>query len=174
MHGKTSMIRHNGEDVFHGLPQPFEAAIELHRTVMHADVAQTLAGHYQRGRDQLSKQLRQAIESGQKVLAVDYNRAVDWMDVLGAGLAEVFENCDAILTPAAAGTAPLGLETTGNPAFCSLWTYCGLPAVSLPLLQGTNGLPIGAQLVGRRGDDARLLRTAHWLVERLSAADDQS
>ncbi|MDP6342856.1 MAG: amidase, partial [Alphaproteobacteria bacterium] len=86
------------------LPQPFEAAIELHRTVMHADVAQTLAGHYQRGRDQLSKQLRQAIESGQKVLAVDYNRAVDWMDVLGAGLAEVFENCDAILTPAAAGT----------------------------------------------------------------------
>jgi aspartyl-tRNA(Asn)/glutamyl-tRNA(Gln) amidotransferase subunit A len=41
---------------------------------------------------------------------------------------------------------------------------CGVPAVTLPLLQGNNTLPIGVQLVGRRGDDARLLRTARWLV----------
>jgi Asp-tRNA(Asn)/Glu-tRNA(Gln) amidotransferase A subunit family amidase len=47
--------------------------------------------------------------------------------------------------------------------FCTLWTLGGVPAVSLPLLKGQNGLPLGIQLVGRRGDDARLLRTARWL-----------
>jgi aspartyl-tRNA(Asn)/glutamyl-tRNA(Gln) amidotransferase subunit A len=42
---------------------------------------------------------------------------------------------------------------------------CGTPAISLPLLQGSHGLPIGVQLVGRRGDDARLVRTAAWLAD---------
>ena len=77
----------------------------------------------------------------------------------------VFDEYDAILTPAAPGEAPRGLDSTGNPVFCTIWTYLGTPAVTLPLLQGENGLPIGVQLVGRRGNDARLLRTASWLVE---------
>jgi Asp-tRNA(Asn)/Glu-tRNA(Gln) amidotransferase A subunit family amidase len=70
-----------------------------------------------------------------------------------------------VLTPAAPGEAPLGLEATGSPAFCTLWSLTGLPAVSLPILQGPNGLPLGCQLVGAAGDDARLLRIAAWLVE---------
>ncbi len=39
-----------------------------------------------------------------------------------------------------------------------------MPAVTLPLLTTETGLPMGVQLVGRRGDDARLLRTARWLA----------
>ena len=57
---------------------------------------------------------------------------------------------------------------TGNPIFCSTWTLLGTPAVTLPLLEGPNGLPIGVQLIGRRGNDARLLRTARWLAARVS------
>ncbi len=76
---------------------------------------------------------------------------------------------DAILTPAAAGTAPEGLASTGDPAFCTVWTLCGMPALSVPLMQGTNGLPLGVQLVGPRQGDARLLRTARWLVTQLKA-----
>jgi Asp-tRNA(Asn)/Glu-tRNA(Gln) amidotransferase A subunit family amidase len=45
-----------------------------------------------------------------------------------------------------------------------------MPAVSLPLMTGANGLPLGVQIVGRCGDDARLLRTARWLVSRAGAA----
>jgi Asp-tRNA(Asn)/Glu-tRNA(Gln) amidotransferase A subunit family amidase len=48
--------------------------------------------------------------------------------------------------------------------FCSLWTMCGMPAVTLPVMQGANGLPLGVQLVGPRHGDGRLLRTARWLV----------
>ena len=77
------------------------------------------------------------------------------------------ERYDAILTPSAPGAAPKGLGSTGDPAFCTLWTLCGMPAVSLPLLQDSGGLPMGVQLVGRRNFDARLLRTARWLAGRV-------
>ena len=88
------------------------------------------------------------------------------MPALGARLTELLEQrYDAILTPAAEGTAPAGLESTGEPTFCTLWTLLGLPAVSVPLLRGANGLPLGVQLVGARHGDGRLLRTARWLVE---------
>ena len=53
------------------------------------------------------------------------------------------------------------------------WTFCGVPAITLPLLQGSDGLPIGVQLVGPRGDDARLLRTARWLAEALNQEKDE-
>ena len=78
----------------------------------------------------------------------------------------MFDRYDAIVTPAAPGEAPIG-EATGDPAFNTLWTYCGVPAVTLPLLTGSNGMPIGVQLVGRRLHDGRLLRTAEWLTQRL-------
>ena len=80
----------------------------------------------------------------------------------------IFDEYDAILTPAAPGEAPKGLGATGNPVFCTIWTYLGLPAITLPLLRGPAGLPVGVQLVGRRGNDARLLRTARWLVDTIS------
>jgi len=84
---------------------------------------------------------------------------------------ELFEQrYDAILTPAAPGTAPKGLASTGDPSFCTLWTLCGMPAVSLPLLKGANGLPLGVQLVDPRDSDARLLRTARWLAARVATS----
>ena len=78
------------------------------------------------------------------------------------------ERYDAILTPPALGTAPKGLGATGDPVFCVLWTLLGMPAVTLPLMHGANGLPLGVQLVGRRNFDARLLRTARWLERKLA------
>jgi Asp-tRNA(Asn)/Glu-tRNA(Gln) amidotransferase A subunit family amidase len=107
------------------------------------------------------------------VTALDYQQAVARIPLLNAGFEEIFERCDAILTPAAPGTAPKGLDATGDPSFCTLWTLAGMPAITLPLMQGANGLPLGVQLVGARGNDARLLRTARWLVGAV-AADAQA
>jgi Asp-tRNA(Asn)/Glu-tRNA(Gln) amidotransferase A subunit family amidase len=137
---------------------------------MMTGFARNLGRYYDRGRDQLSDHMRTAIEAGRTILAHDYLAAVDWIEVLNAGLEAIFERYDAILTPSAVGEAPHGLHATGNPAFCTLWTLCGTPAISLPLLQGGRGLPIGVQLVGRRGDDARLIRTAAWLAEFAKSA----
>ena len=152
------------------LPEPFDDAVELHGKIMNADLAKSFAGYYERGKDKLTDVLKGMIEDGQKVTAIEYNKAVDWRETLNEGLGGVFDRYDAIIPPAATGEAPAGLDSTGSPVFNTLWTYCGLPAITLPLMQGSNGLPIGVQLVGPRHDDARLLRTANWLVSNFAEA----
>ena len=152
------------------LPQSVRNSWDWQRTIMETEIASSFVLEYERGADQLSASLREQIERGRQIRAVDYLDALAQIPRLNEGFDEVFERFDAMLTPAAAGTAPKGLERTGDPVFCTLWTLCGMPAITLPLLTGANGLPIGVQLVGKRGDDARLLRTANWLVRTLSTS----
>jgi Asp-tRNA(Asn)/Glu-tRNA(Gln) amidotransferase A subunit family amidase len=135
------------------------------RALMQAGMARNLLPYYKKGKDQLSAPMRTIIEDGLKVTAVDYLMALDWREALNNGLDQLFDRYDAIVTPAAPGEAPRGLEATGNPIFNGLWTLCGVPAVTLPLMTGPTGMPVGVQLVGRRGEDAKLLRTARWLVD---------
>ncbi len=157
------------------LPAQFKEAWDWHRAIMEADLALNLGQEYDKGRDKLSESLRGQIERGRKVSAVEYNRALGKIPALNRALDELFDNrYDAILTPATTGTAPHGLDATGSPVFCTFWTLCGMPAVTLPLMQGENGLPLGVQLVGRRGDDARLLRTARWLVNHVQQSLDET
>ncbi len=151
------------------LPESSLAALDIHRTIMEAEMAASLASEYDNGRDRLSDSLRRQLERGRAVTAFDYQNALARIPLLHAGFEEIFERCDAVLTPAAAGTAPRGLESTGDPAFCTLWTLCGMPAITLPLMQGANGLPLGVQLVAKRDSDARLLQTAQWLIRRVAA-----
>ena len=164
----AELTEHLGDEVSeYQLPSPFDDVLDVHRTVMEADLARSFAREYERGKAKLSANLREMIERGLDVRAVAYNDAVGRIPLLRGLLGQPFERCDAILTPAAVGEAPLGLESTGDPCFCTLWTLCGMPAITLPLLRGTNGMPIGVQLVGPKGDDARLLRTARWLEGRV-------
>jgi len=142
----------------------FERAIEMHGLVMDVEMAHNLHRDYEKGAGKLSPALRELIERGRTHRAIDYTRALAGAAALNAMLDPVFDEYDALLTPATPGEAPRGLDSTGNPVFCTLWTYLGTPAVTLPLLQGESGLPIGVQLVARRGNDARLLRTARWLA----------
>jgi Asp-tRNA(Asn)/Glu-tRNA(Gln) amidotransferase A subunit family amidase len=153
------------------LVTPSDEMLEWQRAIGGAEIAINLRREWDKGRDKLSPALRARIEQGREVRAVDYLRALGRIPELNASLTELFEQrYDAILTPAAFGTAPKGLESTGDPAFCALWTLCGMPALNVPLMQGANGLPLGVQLVGARHRDAQLLRTARWLVTHLSDA----
>jgi len=140
-----------------------------HEAISGPEVAWNLRREWEHGRDGLSAALQGRIERGRQVPAHEYLAARARVPALVASLTELFEQrYDAILTPSAAGTAPKGIESTGDPAFCTLWTLCGTPALNVPLMQGANGLPLGVQLVGPRHGDARLLRTARWLVSELS------
>jgi Asp-tRNA(Asn)/Glu-tRNA(Gln) amidotransferase A subunit family amidase len=138
---------------------------------METDMAASFEREWQAGARKLSEKLRSLIERGREVRAVDYQRALRAVPRIADSLDELFmQRYDAILTPAATGTAPRGLESTGDPMFCAIWTMCGMPAVTLPLMRGANGLPLGVQLVGPRHGDARLLRTARWLVDSIPRA----
>jgi Asp-tRNA(Asn)/Glu-tRNA(Gln) amidotransferase A subunit family amidase len=146
-------------------------AWDWHRTIMEAEMAANLEPLWLAGKEKLSERLRSLIERGREVRAVDHQRALRRIAPTVASLDELFmQRYDAILTPPALGTAPKGLGSTGDPVFCSLWTLLGMPAITLPLMQGENGLPLGVQLVGRKNYDARLMRTARWLEKRITAS----
>lgn len=163
--GLAELVEHLGDHVGEFvLPDSAARALDWHKTIMEADIAANYDADYQRGADKLSASLREQIERGRGIKAVDYLQALARIPVVTEGLDDIFDQYDAILTPAVVGAAPHGLDSTGSPMFCTLWTFCGMPAISLPLLQAGSGLPVGVQLVGRVGDDARLLRTARWLV----------
>jgi len=147
------------------LPESWAEAWQVQRTIMAVDMTHNLAPLVARGRT--SKALRELLAQGRKVSAVQYLGALAEARRYAAGLADIFDAYDAIITPAAPGVAPKGLGSTGDPAFCTLWTLTGLPSLSLPLFVGESGLPLGAQLVGPRGRDARLLRTATALIQML-------
>ena len=125
------------------------AAWDWHQTIMETEMAASFEREYETGREKLSERLRALIERGREVRAVDYLRAVRTIAPLNAGFDELFmQRYDAILTPPAPGTAPKGLKSTGDPSFCTLWTLLGMPAISLPVMRGASGLPLGVQLVG--------------------------
>jgi len=151
------------------LPDIYADGWPAHRTVMVTGFARNLGHYEERAGDRLSSHMREAIAEGQGVKAVDYLAARDLRDELNHGLDEIFDRHDAILTPAVTGEAPASLDTTGNPVFNALWSFLGVPAITLPLLTGPAGMPAGVQLIGRRGDDARLLRTANWLHRTMTA-----
>lgn len=145
----------------------YDEVFQWQRVVMEADIAKNLGDTYQKHGDQFSDVLSALIERGRKVHAVDYSLALDRQDMFAKAFYAVFAEFDAIITPAATGEAPVGLDSTGNPACATLWTFAGMPSVTLPLLQGEAGMPLGVQLVAARGDDARLFRSASWLTKHL-------
>ncbi|MDF1593294.1 MAG: amidase [Desulfobacterales bacterium] len=149
------------------LPNVFERAIDWHRTIMESDLAKSFEVEYISGRDKMSPILCEMIARGQTYSAVDYNKAVEAISTLNNELGKIFSAYDAILTPATSGEAPIGLDSTGSPIFCTLWTLCGVPSINLPILKGAENMPMGVQLVAPRGDDYRLLRIAKWLVNEV-------
>jgi Asp-tRNA(Asn)/Glu-tRNA(Gln) amidotransferase A subunit family amidase len=152
------------------LGEPAVQALEWHRLILDSEMAANLDWAWEGGRARLSPSMVERLARGREVRARDYLQALARRPALNAGFDELFaQRYDAILTPAASGTAPRGLESTGDPAFNAVWTLCGMPALTVPLMQGENGLPLGVQLVGPRLGDARLLRTARWLVETVQA-----
>lgn len=149
------------------LPAGCDEAYEHHRVVMEAEIAGSFESLWRDGAARLSAPLQGQIERGLQVGAVRWRRGTEAAQALRAGFDRWFDvhGLDAWATPSALGTAPEGLASTGDPVMCTLASFAGLPAVGLPLLRGADGMPLGLQLVGRHGDDARLLRTANWLME---------
>lgn len=149
------------------LPASVGNSLAWHKAIMEAEMHVSLSRVLAATGGQASAATLGIVERGAKILAPDYLLARERMHNAPAAFDEYFDHFDAIVTPAALGPAPKGLGSTGDPAMCTIWTFAGLPCISLPLLQTEVGLPIGVQLVGGLRNDARLLRTARWLARRL-------
>ena len=131
-----------------------------------AESAKALYSYERRGSGTLAVETVARIEAGKAVLARDYLAALDWPGIVRAGMDELFERCDALIAPASAGSAAADCSEGGH---AKPWVLADLPVVCLPLFVAGDGLPMGVNLVGAAGNDARLLRTARWLMTTLAA-----
>jgi Asp-tRNA(Asn)/Glu-tRNA(Gln) amidotransferase A subunit family amidase len=115
----------------------------------------------------LSEPLRELLEWGGGIEPGEHDKVLADARRARQTQPDLFDNLDAILTPAAAGEAPPTLDTTGDPRFNRLWTLLGLPAINVPGLTGSTGMPLGVQLVSPALHDAQLLACAEWLGQQL-------
>jgi len=144
----------------------FDQVLDCHETIMNANLWANIGDDVEAHGDQLLAETVRRVEMGRGIAAEEYIRALELADSISAAVDHLFGHYDALITAAAPGEAPVGLESTGNAAFQKLWTLVGVPTVTLPLLQGPNGLPIGVQVIGRKGKDAVLFQVARWLEDQ--------
>ena len=141
--------------------------IDVHITIHEYEFCQHLAEVIDTHLDQLSDSLQPVVARGRAITQAQYEDALAVKASAEEFFAKHFNDFDAILSPSATGEAPLLADGTGDPVFCRIASLAGLPSVSLPLLVGDTGLPVGVQLVGALELDDRLLRTAAWMQRTL-------
>jgi Asp-tRNA(Asn)/Glu-tRNA(Gln) amidotransferase A subunit family amidase len=152
------------------LPAAFENAHAVLRTIMAFEAARTLGALQSQQRAKLSAVLNRFLDEGHAIDAVAHAEALVQRQTLQAAFRPFLAGFDAIMTPPTRGEAPATLEHTGDPVFCTIWTLLGVPALSLPVGFGPQGLPLGLQIVGTLEDDAHLLRVARWVEQVVAFA----
>lgn len=148
-------------------PENFTGLVDTQRIIHEYEICMHQADVFDNHWDHISDTLKPIIERGRKISKGEYEYALDVMGQTESFLGEFFLDYDAIITPSSTGEAPFLSEGTGDPVFCTLWTLAGIPCVNLPMMVGSNGLPIGVQLVAGYEEDDRLMRTANWLLTEL-------
>ena len=141
---------------------------EAQNTIMCFEAVRAFAYERIERSAELSPRFAQMLDAGMAIGADVYDQARARAAAARAGLAAFFGGYDAVIVPAAPGEAPAGLGNTGDPVFNRMWTLLGVPCATLPGRWADNGLPTGVQLVGRVGDDARLMACAAFLERALA------
>jgi Asp-tRNA(Asn)/Glu-tRNA(Gln) amidotransferase A subunit family amidase len=149
------------------LPDTFRQLNDLHPLVMHAESARNMGWELLDRRDELSPQLRERLEWGAAQPVASLDAALAAFGRLQGGFPAVMEGLDILLTPAAAGEAPVGLSWTGDPVFNHIWTSLHVPCVTVPAGIGPGGAPLGVQIVARRAEDRACLVWAQWIAAAL-------
>jgi len=145
--------------------------VEVHITIHEYEFCQHLGGLIDAHRDQLSDTLQPIVTRGQAITQAEYEDALAVKASAEEFFAKHFNEFDAILAPSATGEAPMLTDGTGDPVFCRMASLAGLPSLTVPLLVGENGLPVGVQLIGGVEEDDRLLRTASWVQRALTETE---
>jgi len=152
-----------------GVAPQLSGLVDVQATIHQYEICQHLAEVFDHNWDQISATLQPIIESGRRISLAQYEDALEVMASAENFFAQFFIDYDAVLAPSATGVAPVYGAGTGDPIFSTIWTLAGLPTVTLPLLVGDSGLPIGVQLIGSSETDDRLMRTAAWVEKKLQA-----
>jgi Asp-tRNA(Asn)/Glu-tRNA(Gln) amidotransferase A subunit family amidase len=148
---------------------PFADILDHHRHIANFEAARNYAYEYDMHNELVSQVLRDTVLTpGRELPLAAYVEALETAEAFRGYIDDVFGDFDLLLTPSAAGEAPMGLGSTGDPSFNSIWTLAWTPCLTLPAGNGPSGLPLGVQLVGQRFRDEALFDAAAWVAARLS------
>jgi Asp-tRNA(Asn)/Glu-tRNA(Gln) amidotransferase A subunit family amidase len=147
------------------LPVDYQQLAQAQTYIQLAEQAQCFAYERLSHWAQLSPRLQGIVQAGLAVTIEQYDQAQAQVARCRAQLADVFQDVDVLLAPSAPGAAPLGLDNTGDPVFCRIWTVLHTPTVNIPAGFAPNGMPVGLQVVGSVGADGMTLAAAHVLQE---------
>jgi Asp-tRNA(Asn)/Glu-tRNA(Gln) amidotransferase A subunit family amidase len=153
--------------------QSFKDMPEAHKIIQDYEISRNLEWALRDHEDQLFDKFADMLRRGTKISDEDYQEALKFRTAMIGYFAAFFKDYDAILTPSSSGQSTKFDDGTGDPIFCTYWTLCGLPCVTLPILTSGEGMPVGVQLVGNREEDNRLMRSARWMLNKLSAPLDE-
>jgi Asp-tRNA(Asn)/Glu-tRNA(Gln) amidotransferase A subunit family amidase len=149
------------------LSDPFTALIEAHPIVMNAESGRALGWELATHPDGISEGLRERLQFGLGQSEAALTGAYAVFEQTQRAFPAELEGLDVLVTPAAPGQAPKGLEWTGDPALNFIWTSLHVPCVTVPAGTGPDGLPLGIQIVGRQGDDKAVLAWAQWVASAI-------
>ena len=151
------------------MPDEFAQLTEAHRWISSFEFARTFAWEIEHRWTDISETLRNGrIADG---LACSFERYVDMVQLAECSRTQmdaIAADFDVMLAPAAFGEAPRGWNAFVGAPLYMMWTVLHVPAVSLPVLTGPNGMPLGLQLFARRHGDRQLFAHATWAYRRLT------
>jgi Asp-tRNA(Asn)/Glu-tRNA(Gln) amidotransferase A subunit family amidase len=137
-----------------------DVAHAAHFLIMRVEIAAAHGDLYDRQRASFGPQISALVETGRRIAASDYVRALRLRGRIRAAWDELLGGLDMLLVPAAVGEAEASLETIGDPVMNLFATFGGLPAITVPAGLGDRGLPLGVQLIAGPDRDAELLAIA--------------
>ena len=163
-----ALVRRGARVEERDLPAPFAALAEAHNVVAHSESAASLGWEYATAPELLSDSLRDRVGFGQAADAATRDAAYRVFRDCQTRFDAVTDGLDILITPSAPGEAPAGLGWTGDPVFNYIWTDLHVPCVTVPAGLGPNGLPLGVQIVGRRGEDRQVLAWAQFVAAAIA------
>jgi Asp-tRNA(Asn)/Glu-tRNA(Gln) amidotransferase A subunit family amidase len=150
------------------LPEIVGEAWRIHPVVQFFEAHRAMAWEYGTHYDAVPRLLRGRLDESRDITPAAYDEARAVASRARTALKQLFREVDVLLTFSAPGSAPKGLDSTGDARFNQLWTLMGVPCVNVPATIAEGGLPVGVQVIARFGDDAGALAAARFVEAALA------
>jgi aspartyl-tRNA(Asn)/glutamyl-tRNA(Gln) amidotransferase subunit A len=144
------------------LPRSFEYVHSAHSIIFAAEAASVHEDGFNRNPNSYKPKMRTHVAAGLLISTPAYLRAKRIRGVFAMEARDLLGDVDCLLTPSSVTPALRGLESTGDPAFNAVWSFCGFPAITVPCGFTMNKLPLGLQLTGLPHGEEELLTAAGW------------
>jgi amidase len=151
------------------LPAHFSRLNEAHRSISSFEFARTFTWEITHRWEAISDTLRSGrLADGLACSFERYREMQELAERCRREVESVWDDYDMLITPAAFGEAPAGAPAFAGAPLYMMWTVLHVPAITLPVLTGPNGMPVGLQLIGQRHHDRKLFAHARWAYRELT------